>query len=417
MIYNDEDNNQYVVVHAGRRDHYQVALALIEKKRLANLFTDLYCPDYITNFEKKFKLRKITSRQHSSIASKYTTNNIDLFFGDLLARRTKNDVEKRLRYIRLEKRLSERAANYVLHHNLNVLTYSYYWHSFPSLKEHTTWSGRWIVFQVHPITQQVRNILSVDRDLTGLKYCPEREEIENPSIVNKYVRSIKKADGIIATSSFTAKGLIDAGVSPEKIKVIPYGAQVQDIKVDFSSPNSKWEHFPPLKLLWVGQLAYRKGAHHLFNALRIFPKEKVQLSLVTRSRIPQELKALKPENVQIHLDLSDKEVAEMYRSHHLFVLPSLVEGFGLVYLEALAQGLPILGTFNTGVPDIIQDYKEGFIVSAGSTEDLVNIIGTCVKDPSILQNMELEIRKKVNILDWRYFRSNVTRAIKEFEKD
>ena len=54
----------------------------------------------------------------------------------------------------------------------------------------------------------------------------------------------------------------------------------------------------------------------------------------------------------------------------VFVFPSLFEGFGLVLLEAMASGLPVITTQNTGGPDLIQEGKEGFIIPAGSVEAL-----------------------------------------------
>ena len=66
----------------------------------------------------------------------------------------------------------------------------------------------------------------------------------------------------------------------------------------------------------------------------------------------------------------------------MLVFPSLFEGFGLVILEAMAAGLPVIASRNTGGPDVIEEEKEGFIVPAGSVEALREKMGWLIQNPS-----------------------------------
>jgi glycosyltransferase involved in cell wall biosynthesis len=149
--------------------------------------------------------------------------------------------------------------------------------------------------------------------------------------------------------------------------------------------------------------------------LRSFSCAQVQLTLVTRSDMPHELVALCPDNVQVISNVTDSMKAELYRSHHLFVLPSLVEGFGLVYLEALAAGLPILASSNSGAPDVISHGVQGFIVQAGVADAIRDVIDACLSDPSLLPRMSSSAFSLSRSLTWSRFREGIRQSLVEFE--
>jgi glycosyltransferase involved in cell wall biosynthesis len=297
-----------------------------------------------------------------------------------------------------------------------MICYSYYWKGVAEARASGKYNSPTIVFQVHPISTQIKRVLRDDRAKTGLTYSPEPEEEVTPEQDNSYINSLQYADGIITASSFTAQGLIEAGVSPTKIFVSPYGIGfTPEIDIQIND-EPRWHDQYPLRLLWVGQLAYRKAPHHLFDAVRHFTPEQVQVSIVSRNKITAELASLIPPNVQIYTSIDDRERQEMYRNHHLFVMPSLVEGFGLVFGEALAEGLPILCTTNTGGPDIIQNGIEGFVVPAGDPEAIINVIDTCLLDKTILISMACASRKAANRWSWTNFRHSIRTHLAKIEE-
>jgi len=69
-----------------------------------------------------------------------------------------------------------------------------------------------------------------------------------------------------------------------------------------------------------------------------------------------------PTNVHLKGVLKGVQLSEAYASSHVFVLPSVEDGFGLVLSEALSFGLPVIATTNTGADDLFKDAVEGFIV-------------------------------------------------------
>ena len=410
--------HRYGVVVYGRRDHYQVALALHEARALERVFTDFYAPHWLVNLAERVVpplARKLRLRHHPSLNAGY-------FEGDLLKKQLLFHYW-RCRGLTLDRRhallndfLSSRAARYATRYpQVGMLCYSYYWRRLAAVRAAGLWSGLAVVFQVHPVASQVRRILAEDRAKSGLSYSPEEEEDAALEMDQDYLASLQQADGAIAASSFTARGLLEAGVPTERVRVVPYGSGLVETEVHPPLAEWRWAHQVPLRLLWVGQLAYRKAAHHLFDAVKRFSPGQVELSVVSRSKVPPELAALLPPNARILSAVSDNQRQKMYRTHHLFVLPSLVEGFGLVYLEALAEGLPILCTTNTGGPDVIEDGVEGFIVPPGDVDAIASVIEACLAEPGLLPAMSEAASVLASRQTWSRFRAGVWASVAAIE--
>ncbi len=297
---------------------------------------------------------------------------------------------------------------------MGMICYSYHWEAL--MRQERVWRGPSVVFQVHPVGLQIKRVLEEDRAKSGLSYLPEPEELTLSDADNGYIESLHNADGIIAASGFTRDGLVKAGVARDKISIVPYGGSHGEAGDTAPLPEARWKVQKPLRLLWVGQLTYRKGPHHLFDAVRRFPAELVEVSVVTRSAIDPQLAERVPENVRFYNSVQNTQLREMYRSHHLFVMPSLVEGFGLVYLEAMAEGLPILCTHNTGGPDVMEDGVEGFIVPPGEPNAIALAIERCLTDPHLLPLMSAAAWAAAGTWSWERFRQGIRSTIASFEQ-
>lgn len=417
---------KYSVVAYGNRDEYQIPFALHEVNALSRLLTDFYSPDWLVFLARRIRLRslghKVNSRSHPHISSAFSQNCLlakSLY--SLFLRFRGIPVNERDRY--LDSLLSRIALTYAFDHTSDaLLCYSYYWEAIALSHSLGIPFGPFYFFQVHPCVSQIQSIVRADRATTGLTYLPEPEEIYPPNLDDNYIACLRSSSGVIAASSFTVQGLADRGVDASKMRVVPYGAINETAKKGAKPPphgallcDSRWRSQHPMRLLWVGQLAYRKAPHHLFSALSTFSCSQVQLTLVTRSEMPDELAALCPDNVRVVTRVNDSLKTSFYSSHHLFVLPSLVEGFGLVYLEALAAGLPILGSSNSGAPDVIEHGVHGFIVQPGDPDAIREIIDACLSDPSLLSRMAINALSLSRSLTWSRFRAGIRQSLAEFE--
>lgn len=154
---------------------------------------------------------------------------------------------------------------------------------------------------------------------------------------------------------------------------------------------------PGFRILSVGRIHRRKGFDQVIQAIGHFGenlKQHIHYTVAGSrkdARYLDELRALaKQKDVQLNikLDLSNEALAECYEAADLFALTSRphkgsVEGFGLVYLEAGAHGLPCIGYNRGGVSDAIQDGTTGLLVEEGNIEHLAQAIRRLHDDPDL----------------------------------
>ena len=173
---------------------------------------------------------------------------------------------------------------------------------------------------------------------------------------------ISLSDQIIVASSFTAKSLeLFKKIDKEKIKVIPYGITCSE-----KENINKREINKKLKLIFAGRPILSKGIQYLIQVLNQidFPWEiEIAGSMPEKPfEISEKLNFfLKDQRCKFLGQISNQNLLEKMRSSHVFILPSLFEGFGQVLLEAMSCGLPIITTENTGGLDFIQNGVNGFI--------------------------------------------------------
>ena len=97
----------------------------------------------------------------------------------------------------------------------------------------------------------------------------------------------------------------------------------------------------------------------------------------------------------------------------MLVLPSLFEGFGLVILEAMAQGTPVIATDHTAGPDVIEDGKDGFMVPIRSAEAISEKLDLLASDREKLMSMKLAARQKAQSRRWENYRDGLVKVARE----
>lgn len=176
------------------------------------------------------------------------------------------------------------------------------------------------------------------------------------------------AHRIVVGGSFARDTLVAEGIDPAKIRVNPYGVDWNQFTTPLD-PIASADR--PLRFLYVGSVTARKGVPVLLDAWQALAPHDAELWLVG-SVGPRE-SALIPSLPGLRLlgQVPHAEMARLYAQCDVFVLPSLFEGFGLVILEALAAGLPVISTPHTGAVDAVTSAALGQLVEAGSVEALL----------------------------------------------
>jgi len=154
--------------------------------------------------------------------------------------------------------------------------------------------------------------------------------------------------------------------------------------------------------LFVGQISQRKGIKYLLEAFKNLRLEKAELVLMGDVIGSGEgLKAY--EGIFKHIkSVSYAELPKYYQSADIFVYPSLHEGSALAIYEAMASGLPIITTHNSG--SVVRDGEEGFVVPIRDVEALMRKLLLLYQDYCLRNSMGKKARKRAESFSWAQYR-------------
>jgi glycosyltransferase involved in cell wall biosynthesis len=162
----------------------------------------------------------------------------------------------------------------------------------------------------------------------------------------------------------------------------------------------------PIRCLAVARLVERKGLGELIRAFASLPRGKYELEIVGDGPDEHVLRELAgrlgvAREILFRGALDRESVARRYRAAHLFTLPSSAEAFGNVFAEALASGLPVIGSDVGGIPELIEHGVNGFLVTPGNPQTLAHAIQYLADDPELRMAMSLRNRAKAEAtLNW-----------------
>ncbi|HEY9647162.1 MAG TPA: glycosyltransferase family 4 protein [Chroococcidiopsis sp.] len=215
---------------------------------------------------------------------------------------------------------------------------------------------------------------------------------------------LQLADHIIVASSMTRRSLLAEGVPPERISVIPYGAPL-----DYFQPRTKSDR--QFRALFVGRVGPRKGVHYLLPAWQRLALPDAELLLVGINEFPAGWLAPYDHNLRYCPSVPHASLNGYYSAASVLVLPSLMEGFGLVLLEAMACGIPVITTPNTAGPDILTDGVDGFIVPIRTEEQLAEKLEWCYRHPHELAEMGRAARRTAERWTWQRYRQALAHQV------
>lgn len=235
------------------------------------------------------------------------------------------------------------------------------------------------------------------RTLTG--------SLDSESKLERKDLELQNADAIIVASSFTKSTLARAPALTAPIFVVPYGAP----RISLAEPQVRSRE--RLRVMYVGTLTQRKGMSYFLRACDLV-RGAVEVTLVGR-RVASEcvpLEAALRRHRYIET-LPHRELLAEMAQHDVLVFPSLFEGFGLVILEAMAQGLPVITTEATAGPEVITDGQDGFIVPIRDATAIAERLELLNEDRERLRAMGVAARERAAALGWENYRRGIVGAV------
>jgi glycosyltransferase involved in cell wall biosynthesis len=184
----------------------------------------------------------------------------------------------------------------------------------------------------------------------------------SPAVIEKSLQEYAEADYISVLSSFVKRTFLQKGISEGKLLHIPSG-----IEMDLFHKVPKDDDV--FRVVYCGGLCLKKGVHYLLQAFRELKLKNAELLLIGRVLPDFEPMATKHsgEFKQI-AHVPRKAMHRFYSQGSVFVLPSLEEGLAKVMLEAMACGLPVVATENTGAEDVLRNGVDGFVIPIRDVE-------------------------------------------------
>jgi len=214
----------------------------------------------------------------------------------------------------------------------------------------------------------------------------------------------KTVNHIIAVSKGMARCVESHGANKDKISVVHNGIDINEIggnRSDQTPLQRKGKH----ELLFVGSLEVRKGVLTLLETLSLLRSKSVYCHIVGDGPLANELR-LKADRLDIsHIsefvgNQHRKNIGAYYSLADCLILPSLNEGHPVVLLEALASGLPVVGSNVTGISETIEHGKTGFLVPPRDAQALARAILRICEDEELRRSMSQEAKKAAKRFAW-----------------
>ena len=245
--------------------------------------------------------------------------------------------------------------------------------------------------------------------------------------------AIGQAQAVFANSSFTA-GKIKA-LRNVDVEWSPYGTtlETKDERRETGEISAEPTQAPhpvngKFKILFVGRHIERKGICYLIEAAKYLPRDQFEIRIVGVGDLTDKLKAQAAEvstapdsaNIVFTGKLSPEALANEYRTANVFTLPAIVdskgdtEGLGVVLIEAMELGLPVVASNVGGIPDVVVDGVSGILVPEKDPQALANAYKRLAAEPELQKQLLEGARKRIDeSFNWSKI---VKRQIAVYEK-
>jgi len=264
-----------------------------------------------------------------------------------------------------------------------------------------------LVLALHPNLAPLVRAMNVAAPKMKSIVCTHGFEVWEP-LSRRRRGALQHATLVLAPSRATADYVVSMqGVAPGRVRVLHWGLDPDfDTKVSGDVPAELPAEFPRGRVIltvgrWLATERY-KGMDTLIKAMpRLLLRwPEIQLVMAGSGDDRGWLENIaRDSGVQRHVrflsGLSYAGLSACYAACEIFALPSRGEGFGFVYLEAMARGKPVIGGAHGGAPEVIQDGVTGYLVQHGEAVQLATSIDALLSNPEMAKQMGAQGRERV----------------------
>jgi len=228
-------------------------------------------------------------------------------------------------------------------------------------------------------------------------FVPFHRKYANPTFYNYcryYQELIKEGDIFLCVSEATKRDLISLGYPPEKVLTLYLGIDLENLPVKERSSNKA------VNIVFVGRLTEKKGILFLIDAFQNIAQKYQEARLIIvgdgelKKKVLKKIKGYRlKEKVIFKGALPNKETLEEMTKADIFILPSYKtadgnqEGTPYTLFEAQGIGLPVISTFHSGIPEIVQDGETGFLVKEKDIKGIEEKLSLLIENPALRREM------------------------------
>ena len=258
------------------------------------------------------------------------------------------------------------------------------------------------------VAKRRNEIVILDKGSSHILTFNEKKILyDKKGLDNKYIENLIKqhkiADYILVASKFAYNSFIKNGVEKEKLFLLNYGVSLKHF-----GPTSLIEN--PYDLLYIGQWHKRKGCELLTQYIEKNQNIRLlHIGSLVGAKIPT------TKNFT-HIDNVDETMLKTYYSYaKIFIMPTYEDGFGLTLLQAVACGLPIISTANSGAPDIIDTIGNDYwikIIQENNTKDIEYAVNDLLSKYDKLKNPR-KYAEDLNKISWLEYGEKYDKFLRE----
>lgn len=252
----------------------------------------------------------------------------------------------------------------------------------------------------HPVTQN-RLLDEEYRRFLNKSYI--RGSVQG--LIDRAVTEMEECDYITVPSEFAANSLVENGVDRKKLLLLPFGVDTERFR-----PREK--HDDTFRAVFIGQVSVRKGILYLLEAWKGMALPDSELVVVgPQSPDIKELLAKYAGIKNIKFVNYVNDLTKVYQTASVFVFPSIEEGSALVNYEAMASGIPVITTYNSG--SLARDGLDGFVIPIRDVAAIREKLQTLYEDHRLRDKMGASARERMERFTWEAYGDNL---VKEYER-
>jgi alpha-maltose-1-phosphate synthase len=203
------------------------------------------------------------------------------------------------------------------------------------------------------------------------------------------------ADYILTLSSFAKQTLLDNGIPENKIRVVNLGYNPA-----LFTPKTTYNQSGGLKLIYTGTFTKRKGVHLLLQAIEELALPDLHLTIIGPVLDGQELLKQYKGLFEYYDFMHHEELVKHLHASDVYVFPSLLDSWAMTVVEAMACGLPVIVTENTGAKDVVEDGVSGFVIPIADKEAIKEKILFFHKDRQMVEKFGNNASRSVEKNSW-----------------